>query len=206
MKKHIILFIFLSCVFIKCDNRSGKNNYPDFKIDPKIRAIGQDPNKAIEIYTKAIIENPNDAEAYKNRSTAKFILSDHKGAFDDLSKSIEIKPTIDNFILKFFYRKFLGDSARKILDFDEALKIYPNNSSFLLFRGVEKQRMKDFQGAISDFSKIIEIDSTEVDFAYYNRGMAKVALFQKESACSDFRKAMQLGVAEANDAIKKYCK
>jgi len=41
--------------------------------------------------------------------------------------------------------------------------------------------------------------------AYYNRGLAKIQLGQKDSGCLDLSKARELGDADAFDAIKELC-
>ncbi len=41
--------------------------------------------------------------------------------------------------------------------------------------------------------------------AYYNRGVGKLGLGQKDSGCLDLSKASKLGCSKAYEAIKKYC-
>jgi hypothetical protein len=40
---------------------------------------------------------------------------------------------------------------------------------------------------------------------YYNTGESKLKLGQKESACLDFRKALELGLEPNDDTIKDNC-
>ena len=70
--------------------------------------------------------------------------------------------------------------------------------------GSAKQKLKDYQGAIFDFSKVIEINPYDA-MAYYNRGLAKIKNNDKNGACLDVRKAIELGYEEANDYISDYC-
>jgi Flp pilus assembly protein TadD len=67
-----------------------------------------------------------------------------------------------------------------------------------------KGNLKDYQGAILDFTKAIQLDSKDSG-SYYNRGVAKSMLKQKASACLDYSKAGELGYADAYEAIKEYC-
>ena len=70
--------------------------------------------------------------------------------------------------------------------------------------GVSKAKLKDYRGAIADYTKVIEIDPNYA-LAYLNRGYAKLFLGQKDSGCLDLSKAGELGDKKAYDAIKEYC-
>ena len=70
--------------------------------------------------------------------------------------------------------------------------------------GAAKDDLKDFTGAIADYSKAIEIDPEGAD-AYYYRGLVKLILGQKDSGCLDLSKAGELGYSEAYEQIDKFC-
>jgi len=71
-------------------------------------------------------------------------------------------------------------------------------------RGVSKDKLKDYKGAIIDYSMAIKINPKKIE-AYFNRGLAEIYLGQKESGCIDFSKAGELGDVNAYEMIKKYC-
>ena len=58
--------------------------------------------------------------------------------------------------------------------------------------------------AINDYNKAIGLNPN-YGYAYYNRGLAKIRLGQKDDGCLDLYKAGELGFAEAYDLIKQYC-
>ena len=58
-------------------------------------------------------------------------------------------------------------------------------------RGNAKSDLKDYYGAISDFTKAIEINPKYYQ-AYGNRGIAKSNIGDLEGACSDWRKTDSL--------------
>ena len=60
-----------------------------------------------------------------------------------------------------------------------------------------KNNLKDYNGAISDFTKAIELNPDDAD-AYYNRGLAKSNLEDYYGAISDYNKAIELN---PNDAL-----
>ncbi len=70
--------------------------------------------------------------------------------------------------------------------------------------GIEKANSRDYQGAIKEFDKAIKLNPKLAD-AYYNRGLAKIELDQKDSGCLDLSKAGELGFDKAYEAIKEYC-
>ena len=71
-------------------------------------------------------------------------------------------------------------------------------------RGLSKANLQDYQGAIEDYTKAIELNPN-YSKAYNNRGNSKLKLNQKNSACSDFNKAKELGDEEAIEMINENC-
>ncbi len=69
--------------------------------------------------------------------------------------------------------------------------------------GIEKYKRGDYQGAITDYSKAIEIDPQYAD-AYINRGAAKGLSGDYEGACADFKRAPSLR-AKISTAIQRKC-
>ena len=70
-------------------------------------------------------------------------------------------------------------------------------------RGITKGKLKDFSGAIADYSRAIKIDPNYAT-AYFNRGVSKFYLGDMIGACKDARKAQELG-DDASILIKKAC-
>ena len=70
--------------------------------------------------------------------------------------------------------------------------------------GVTKYDLKDYKGAIQDYTKAIELNPKLAE-AYNNRGLTKITSGQKDSGCLDLSKAGELGLVEADETIKEYC-
>ncbi|MBK7095066.1 MAG: hypothetical protein IPH57_08475 [Saprospiraceae bacterium] len=68
-----------------------------------------------------------------------------------------------------------------------------------------ENQMSDYKGALSDYTKTIELDSKK-GFYYLCRGDVKIKLNDVAGACNDFRKAYELGEIEGFDKIKSHCK
>ena len=73
--------------------------------------------------------------------------------------------------------------------------------------GYDKAEAKDYYGAISDYTKAIELDPNYAK-AYTNRGVSKQKTKDYNGAISDFNKAIELDPNDAktyyNRAISKY--
>jgi tetratricopeptide (TPR) repeat protein len=69
-------------------------------------------------------------------------------------------------------------------------------------RGLVYLQLKDYNGAIRDFSKVIEFEKDNAA-AYYNRAHSNKQIGKNDEALSDLKKAAQLGDVRAQKAIKK---
>ena len=65
--------------------------------------------------------------------------------------------------------------------------------------------LKDFAGAKIDFDAAIYMNPDYAD-AYNNRGRVRHYLGDNQGACSDWKKALELGIEDSQEMIDKYCK
>jgi tetratricopeptide (TPR) repeat protein len=164
-----------------------------------------DYKAAIENYKKAIEINPHDSVPYYNRGNAKYQLQDYIGAAKDFSTAIRIDPRYASAYNNRANVKYqLMDYLGVIADSSIALEINPKHTEALHIKGLSKSILQDYSGAVADLTALLEIDPKHA-WAYYHRGIAKIHLGQNDSGCSDFRKAHDLGLADAFEMIKKYC-
>ena len=70
--------------------------------------------------------------------------------------------------------------------------------------GVDKYKQGDYQGAIADFTKALEINPQYTN-AYANRGVSKYFLGDLKGACDDWRKAADLGDERSAEWVKEQC-
>jgi len=67
-------------------------------------------------------------------------------------------------------------------------------------RGLAKNDLKDYTGAIDDFTEAIKI-VPGFAMAYSNRGIVKINTGQKESGCLDLSRAAELGNIQASESF-----
>lgn len=74
----------------------------------------------------------------------------------------------------------------------------------IIYSGIAKTKLKDFTGAIHDYSRAIELVPKYAE-VYNNRGIAKLNLKDNEGACIDLRIALKLGYQSASDHLREVC-
>jgi hypothetical protein len=88
-----------------------------------------------------------------------------------------------------------------------AIELKPNHPDGYVVRAALKSKSNDFDGAISDYDIAINFVPKNA-LLYVGRGFAKTksSYTTNESACIDFQKAKELGMIEAEELIRQYCK
>ena len=77
------------------------------------------------------------------------------------------------------------NSSKEKIEWENVSDAYTN-------RGFAKEKLGDYEGAISDYDKAIENDSKRYE-PYLNRGRSYYFLNNQKNACKDFKKAVSLG-------------
>jgi len=161
----------------------------------------------ITLLTDEVLETQKDAELYAWRARA-----NHKSGYNVAVTMLFAEKAIDtdpNYFMGYFARACAWDikkeNDKSIADYTKAIEIDPKNSRAYSNRGLTKNILQNNEGAIEDFNRAIEI-KPDYPEAYYNRGLSKYQLGDKTGACADWAKASKLGISEAKDTIKRYCR
>ena len=93
-------------------------------------------------------------------------------------------------------------TAQLLDDFSRAIALSPGNAYLHYNRGNAYVNCLEFQKAVEAYTVAIRIDSNLAE-AYYNRGLARLALKQQDEAVSDLSKAGELGLYQAYSIIKR---
>ncbi len=121
---------------------------------------------------------------YIIKGVQKGITQNYRGALEDFSHAIEVKPSeptghycrgLTKLILKNF------ESA--ISDFTDCIKLQMKEQNIIYYRGLANYGARDFDHAILDFSQYVKIESNFAE-AYFN-----LALCYKQKR--DYKKAIQ---------------
>lgn len=132
-----------------------------------------------------------------------------------------------------------SDYEGAIKEYDKIIELDPNNATVYGNRGVIKGILENIKGAVSDTKKAIELEpdnpvhyhslatvyfnqnkfkkaldfcnqaiqkDASYDIAYYTRARTQLGLKNKEGACQDFKKALELGMQDAQFMIDENCK
>ena len=88
------------------------------------------------------------------------------------------------------------DPEAKILAYDEAIRLKPDDATAYYNRGNAKAALKQYKAVIADYDQAIRLKADYAE-AYNNRGNAKAALKQYKAAIADYDQAIGL---ERDDA------
>lgn len=91
-----------------------------------------------------------------------------------------------------------GDYQSAIADYDQALKMSPQDAEAYYGRGAARLELGDYRGAIADYNQVLRINPQDAD-AYYNRGVAHYSLGSDQAAIEDWSQAVRINpnLAEA---------
>lgn len=89
------------------------------------------------------------------------------------------------------FRQDNGDFRNALEDFNSALKLKPDFADALINRGLTKKSLNDPAGAIDDYNHAIELRSSNIEFAFYNRGTVYGQIAKQDLAIADYDSAMQ---------------
>ena len=87
---------------------------------------------------------------------------------------------------------------------DNSTTTQPLTAQDYFNRGNEVAYGNNYQGAILEYDKAIELDPKNADY-YCNRGIAEHQMGNNPGACMDWQKAAQLGSQYAIGAINEFC-
>ena len=111
-------------------------------------------HEAVQSFTAALADKPNDLSLLASRARARGITKDWKGADADLSAAlIQDQNRADLLVLRASARWAMGRKADSASDIVRALEVYPDYPSALVERGKMKYSAGDLTGARKDWQR-----------------------------------------------------
>ena len=88
-------------------------------------------------------------------------------------------------------KKEKKDLEGAINDYNEAIRLNPQDALAYNNRGLAKKEKEDLEGAINDYNEAIRLNPQEA-FPYYNRGLAKQVKQDIQGAIEDLEKGLSI--------------
>lgn len=183
----------------------------NFKVQNSIRNgvenfINLDYKVALEEFSLAIELNPQDAIGYYCRGLTKLQLKNYESAISDFTEAINLKMKDPN---PFYYRGLayldMKDIDNAILNFKSYVNIESHFAEVYYDLGNCYKQKENYTEAIKYFTLAIENDPKD-RLSYFERGLLRHKLNEKEDGCADLKKAIALDYHEALKYYKDLCK
>lgn len=149
-------------------------------------------NEAIRCATEAIRLNPDFAEGYNRRASAKNKKEDYDGAIRDCNEAIRLKPDFPNsYVSRSFAYTSKGEYEKAIKDCVEAIRLKPDYAEAYVNRSFIFAHKKDYQKVILDSTEAIRL-KPNISESYLNRSAAFLNIGEYDKAIKDSTEAIRL--------------
>jgi len=198
MKFKFLPFIFLITVIIACQNENsliGDEYYESGNYE-----------KAIEAYNEYLRLKPRHVKTIYNRGRCFQELGQHDKALEDFNTVIKLDANNENALLSIgqeMYRK--GDYESVAYYSEKVIERDPGNAMAHYLLGRANHKQGHIRDAVNNYNTAINL-SPNFGEAYLHRGALKLYLKQNSGACQDLRKAANLKIEGAEEAVKKNCR
>jgi tetratricopeptide (TPR) repeat protein len=160
----------------------------------------QNYTSAINSFSLAMLANPNFIPAYINRAETAYTMKkeQEQNQQDIRHISLGAANSIPSPPAKQDYTKVYLDLNKAIaLDNQKAITWYN--------RGNVSLNEKKYTDAVIDYSQALSCDNDFAE-AYFNRGLTLIFLQDREKGCLDMSRAGELGIEDAYEVIRRFCK
>jgi tetratricopeptide (TPR) repeat protein len=147
---------------------------------------------AIRYYSKAILLDPNNAEAYNNLGVISYKKVEYDNAIEYYNKAVSINSNSSEVFANLglgYAQK--GKFSKALENYNKALKINPKCEDAYLGCGIVYAKKGELNEAIKCFNKVLELNPKDAK-AYNNRGTAYDEKGEFGKAMSDLKKALEL--------------
>lgn len=167
--------------------------------------------EALPDYNKVIELDPKHVRAYNNRGSVKASLNDYKGAKKDFEQAIELDPDLAVSYYNLVDLNIAKGDSDHIRYYSEALRVstelverFPEDPRAYGYSGLVRNKLELYEWSVRDYNRAVELDPNYSDY-YEGRGVSKLKLGAKGSACADFRVAANMKNPRAVELVAKHC-
>ena len=207
----IIILIALNVLLIKNCYSQSRDGTVLLTLAHISTAIGnyQESNTFMD---SAIAINPNNHEYYSVKAANYYNLEDYKKSIFYSNKSISLNAKNHIYFIRALSKSKLEDYRGAIEDYTKVVPILiqlkeknARIAEAFTNRAGCKIAINKTQEAIIDCNTALKYDK-EFSRAYYAKGIAYISIDDIENGCKNLSKAGELGLEEAYELIKEYCK
>lgn len=162
--------------------------------------------KAIEAYDSYLKLKPKHVKTIYNRGRCYQELGAFDKALEDFNLVIKFDANNENALLSIgqeFYRKKEYKSATYFTE--KVLERNPNSTMAYYLKGRANHKQGHFREALKNYNFTINL-SPDFGEGYFHRSAVKLYLKDNKSACADLKKAVDLNVEGAKEALRKNCR
>ncbi len=187
----IVLIIFAACLTALTQESSRI----DILLEEADKALeNSDFEKSLEIVDRALMESQDNIKALQKKINIYYQMNDIKEASRLVDEAIKKFPAET----EFYYLQGLINIAKKkyykaVNNFNKVLELEMSVDQYKVYlnRGVANLNLQEFNLAIEDLTKSIELNNANAS-AYHSRGMVYYELEDYESAVDNFMQAIDL--------------
>jgi tetratricopeptide (TPR) repeat protein len=146
---------------------------------------------AVQIYSRAIDQDPSSITAYFNRGLTHLELNQIGAAIDDFTQVLALNPDHPSA----YYQRGMAYVRREELpaaieDFGAALALMPESAALYARRASAYYRLQAYQRALDDYTQALTLRPNDVTLLL-NRGLTYLAMGDVERAIADYDHAIE---------------
>ena len=158
-----------------------------------------------ELMKKELFESNDASAVFSQKGYEKYLHGDYRGALVDYDSAIFWMPrNADDYMNRGLVKVKLKQSRSAIEDFEKSLSLDRTLLRNHVLIGNAYQSLKSYEEAVEYYKYYLLVDGVDAS-VLYNKGVAELKLGNKEIACRDFKKAVELGEERAIKPMQLTC-
>jgi tetratricopeptide (TPR) repeat protein len=178
------------------------SNYPEAVSDlEQVKELGEEDEASIVLQLALATYANNDYEAAAKYSEEYLRLNDPNKISSNIKKGVDENRNLCKYVaaLSLMHQ---DEYERSIVYFDELLEV-TKDSELYYYRGIDNMAMEDYEAAIDDFEKAMDLGKKDTDI-YYDLGICRVSCGKLDEGIDNLKKVIsnndkpELSTASAN--------